>query len=187
MRRLLLETLLVALALRTHPVFAAEAAPLVVEAKIELGDVKGRIDHLAYDPARQRLYVAELGNDSVGIVDLGLRRLLRTVPGFDEPQGIGYEPTTDTVYIANGGDGSVRVFRGEDFAPIGAIPLGSDADNVRIDPATRRVHVGYGGAIAFIDAVTRKPAIDRLVIAIRASNAEPAAVWVLRPPLRRLP
>ncbi len=43
----------------------------VVDARISLGNVAGRIDHLAYDPTRQRLYVAELGNDSIGIVDLG--------------------------------------------------------------------------------------------------------------------
>src|SRR4051812_37114816 len=98
-----------------------------IETRIELGDISGRIDHLAYDSARQRLYVAELGNDSVGIVDLNKRSLLRTVGGFDEPQGIGYEISSDTVYVSNGGDGSLRMFRGEDFAAIGKISLGGDA------------------------------------------------------------
>jgi hypothetical protein len=135
----------------------AEGAPLSLEASISLGPIKGRIDHLAFDRTRQRLYVAELGNDSVGILDLGARRLMRTVSGFDEPQGIGYEPATDTIYVANAGDGSVRVFRGEDFAALGQIALGDDADNVRIDAAARRVYVGYGGgALAVIDATTRK-------------------------------
>jgi hypothetical protein len=46
---------------------AAQAEPLVLESKIPLADVKGRIDHLAVDAARQRLYVAELGNNSVGV------------------------------------------------------------------------------------------------------------------------
>jgi hypothetical protein len=130
---------------------------LSAEGDIPLGEVVGRIDHLAFDPGRHRLYVAELGNNSIGIVDLNARRVLRTVGGFEEPQGIGYEPVTDTVYVANGGDGSVRLFRGEDFSPLGRIPLGSDADNVRIDRAARRVYVGYGrGALAVIDADTRK-------------------------------
>jgi YVTN family beta-propeller protein len=65
------------------------------------------------------------------------------------------------VYVANGGDGSVRIFRGVDFAPIGQIELGADADNVRVDPATRRVYVGHGsGALAVIDAVSRKRIAD---------------------------
>src|SRR6187399_2592606 len=152
--------LVLGLALAIAPPFAAGAS-LTVDVKIPLGDIAGRIDHLAYDSARQRLYVAELGNNSVGIVDLKQRRLLRTMTGFDEPQGIGYEASTDTVYVANGGDGSLRLFRGADFSAIGKIDLGADADNVRVDPKAQRVYVGHGGgAIAVIDAVTRKRIAD---------------------------
>jgi YVTN family beta-propeller protein len=129
---------------------------LSVEAKIPLGDIKGRIDHLAFDSQRQRLYVAELGNNSVGIVDVADRRVIRTVGGFDEPQGIGYEPMSDAIYVANGGDGSVRVFRGEDFSALGQIQLADDADNVRIDKEAHRIYVGHGaGALAVIDPATR--------------------------------
>jgi YVTN family beta-propeller protein len=134
-----------------------QAEPLVLEAKIPLDGVRGRIDHLAYDAGRQRLYVAELGNNSVGIVDLKNRRVVSSVKGFEQPQGIGYERAMDTVYVANAGDGSVRLFRGEDFAPLTQIPLGNDADNVRVDADAQRVYVGYGeGALAVIDAAARK-------------------------------
>jgi len=161
MRRIFVCALSVIWAPFTHPAVAGEAPALVLEKKIPLGDVTGRIDHLAYDAARQRLYVAELGNDSVGIVDLNSRQLIRTVTGFDEPQGVAYELSTDTVYVANGGDGSLQMFRGADFAPVDKIALGADADNVRVDPATHRVYVGYGGgAIAVIDANSRKRIAD---------------------------
>jgi YVTN family beta-propeller protein len=136
---------------------AADVSSLTLEAKIALGNVAGRIDHLAFDPTRTRLYVAELGNDSVGIVDLKAHRLIRTVSGFSEPQGVAYEPTTDTIYVANGGDGSVRLFNGPEFAALGTIALGKDADNVRIDPMAQRVYVGHGnGALAIIDPTTRQ-------------------------------
>jgi chromate transporter len=133
---------------------ASEATPANVDARISLGNVAGRIDHLAYDPTRQRLYVAELGNDSIGIVDLSEKRLLRTVPGFSEPQGIAYEPSTDSIYVANGGEGAVRVFRALDFTPVATIRVGADPDNVRVDVGAKRVYVGYGsdsGALAIID------------------------------------
>ena len=157
MRHLLTVILLVALALQSYPVGAGDAPALVLEKKIPLGDIGGRIDHLAYDAARQRLYVAELGNDSIGIVDLTSSRLIRTVTGFEEPQGLAYEQSTDTVYVANGGNGSLQLFRGEDFTPVETIALGADADNVRVDSATHRIFVGYGsGAIAVIDAISRK-------------------------------
>jgi YVTN family beta-propeller protein len=130
--------------------------PLQLETKIPLGDVRGRIDHMAVDLKRQRLFVAELGNDSVGIVDLSTRKLISRIPGLKEPQGVGYEPTTDTLYVANAGDGSVRLFEGSDYKPTGRIELGSDADNIRIDAADKRVFIGYGGGgLAVIDPSTR--------------------------------
>ncbi|HKS89622.1 MAG TPA: YncE family protein [Stellaceae bacterium] len=136
-------------------------APLVLEAKIPLGDVAGRIDHLAIDTGRRRLFVAELGNDSLGVVDLQAGKRLRTISGLSEPQGVGYEAATDTVYVANGGDGSVRVLRAADLSPVGRIELGKDADNVRVDAARGRVLVGYGdGAIAVIDPRSRTKLAD---------------------------
>ena len=131
-------------------------ASLVLEAKIPLGEVSGRIDHLAIDVARQRLLVAELGNNSLGVVDLAARKTLRTLGGLSEPQGVGYEPSSDAVYVANAGDGSVRIFKGDDFSALGRIELGDDADNVRIDRTRKQVLVGYGnGGIAIIDPTTR--------------------------------
>src|SRR4051812_17049475 len=137
------------------------SAPLHLETKISLGAVAGRIDHLAIDLKRRRLFVAELGNDSVGVVDLAANRVQSTMPGLREPQGIAYEPSTDTVYVANGGGGSGRIFRAEDLTLLGRIDLGDDADNVRIDRHRNRVHVGYGnGALAVIDPMSRTKVAD---------------------------
>ena len=138
-----------------------QGAPLALEAKIPLGEVSGRIDHLAVDLKRQRLFVAELGNDTLGVVDLAVGKVLRTITGLKEPQGVAYVGFADSVYVANGGDGSVRMRRGEDLAPIGRIELGDDADNVRVDMARNKVLVGYGkGALAIIDPATRTKAAD---------------------------
>jgi DNA-binding beta-propeller fold protein YncE len=140
---------------------AAEPAPLNLESKIPLGDVRGRIDHLAFDLPHQRLLVAELGNDSVGVVDLRAGKTIKILTHLAEPQGIGYVPSTDTVYVANARDGSLRLFQGEALAPAGQIALGADADNVRVDDAAQRVFVGYGsGALAVIDASARRRIAD---------------------------
>jgi len=130
--------------------------PLALERKIPLGEVSGRIDHLGIDLKRQWLFVAELGNNSLGVVDLAAGKVLRTIGGMSEPQGVAYVPLADSIYVANGGDGSVRVLRGEDLAPAGRIELGNDADNVRVDAARQRVLVGYGkDALAVIDPTSR--------------------------------
>ena len=139
----------------------APGPPLALDTKIALGAVSGRIDHLAVDLKRQQLFVAELGNDSLGVVNLAARKMRSTMPGLKEPQGIGYEPSADTVYVANAGDGSVRLLWAEDLTSKGRIDLGEDADNVRIDTARHRVLVGYGkGALAVIDPKSRAKVAD---------------------------
>jgi DNA-binding beta-propeller fold protein YncE len=135
--------------------------PLGLEGKIPLGEVSGRIDHLSIDLKRQRLFVAELGNNSLGVVDLAAGKAMSPLTGFSEPQGVAYVPFVDSIYVANGGDGSVRVLRGEDLVPVGRIELGGDADNVRIDAPGNRVLVGYGkGALAVIDPTSRSKTAD---------------------------
>jgi YVTN family beta-propeller protein len=139
----------------------SDGAPLVLETKIALGEVSGRIDHLAIDMNRQRLFVAELGNNSLGVVDLASGKVLRRITGLSEPQGVAYVSFADSIYVANAGDGSVRVLRGDDLAPIGRIDLGNDADNIRVDTLRNRVLVGYGkGALAVIDPGPRTKTAD---------------------------
>src|SRR5258707_7628701 len=77
---------------------STNTGPLELETKIPLGEVRGRIDHMAVDLKRQRLFVAELGNNSLGVIDLANRKLIRTIIGLKEPQGVGYETSTDMLY-----------------------------------------------------------------------------------------
>src|SRR6476620_2241880 len=94
-------------ALLDAPTAMAQPAPLTLEAKIPLGQVRGRIDHLAIDADRQLLFVAELGNDSVGVGDLRAGTVVRRLSGLSEPQGVGWHARTGTLYVANASDGSV--------------------------------------------------------------------------------
>ncbi|MBV1799203.1 YncE family protein [Siccirubricoccus sp. G192] len=118
-----------------------------VEAKIPLGDVHGRIDHLAVDVARRRLFVAELGNDSLSVVDLAAGAAAHRIRGLREPQGVAFVPAADVLLVANAGDGTVERYRGTDLVPLGRTLLGADADNLRPNPAGGGlVWVGHGGA-----------------------------------------
>src|SRR5437588_2850738 len=139
----------------------ADHQALQLQGKIALGKVSGRIDHLAIDVDRQRLFVAELGNNSVGIVDLGTGSLTRNLGGLKKPQGVAYVKSTDTLYVANAGDGSVQLFQGPDLVASGQIELGDDADNIRLDKEHDKVFVGYGrGALAVIDPARRAKVAD---------------------------
>jgi DNA-binding beta-propeller fold protein YncE len=147
--------LLAALVTTTAPgsAFAAGADALVLDSKIALGDASGRIDHLAVDLARHRLFVAELGNNSVGVVDFEQQKLVHRIAGLKEPQGVAYLPDADTIYVANAGNGSLDRFNGADFAPLGRLKLGDDVDNIRVDARAHQVVIGYGkGALAIVDS-----------------------------------
>ena len=134
-----------------------DETPLQVEASIALGNVRGRIDHLAVDLRRHRLYVAELGNDTLGAVDIEQNTATQRIGGLREPQGVAYVPATDEVWIANAADGTVRVLRGAALTEASRIKVGDDPDNLRVASDGATVYVGYGtGGIATIDARTRK-------------------------------
>lgn len=156
---------IVVLCLSVVDAFAEPGEPaLQLEAKISLGRVSGRIDHMAFDPTRNRLFVAELGNDSVGVVDLKERKVIKVIVGLKEPQDVGYVPSSDTLYVANAGDGSVRIFKAGNYEPVGQIDLGADADNIRVDVAANRVFIGYGnGGVAVIDSANHTKIADILL------------------------
>jgi DNA-binding beta-propeller fold protein YncE len=135
---------------------AEPSAPLRLAATIPLADVSGRIDHMAFDRKHQRLILAALGNNSVEVIDLQAGKRARRIAGLREPQGVAYAEKADLLFVANAGDGSVRMFQATDLAPAGRIDLRDDADNIRIDPASGNVVVGYGkGGLAIIDPERR--------------------------------
>jgi len=135
-----------------HLASAAEPPPLVLEKTIPLRSVGGRIDHMAIDLPRKRLIIAELGNNTVDVIDLATGNPVHRIAGLREPQGVGYAESADIILIANAGDGSVRLINAKDYSPAGNVALGDDADNVRIDPRQGLAVVGYGsGGLALIN------------------------------------
>jgi YVTN family beta-propeller protein len=151
---------LLASAILTAASASAEQS-LLLEKSIPLEGVSGRIDHLAIDLKGQRLFVAELGNNSVGIVDLAAGKVIHRIGGLQEPQGVAYLAAQDMIVVAGGGDGSVRFFSANDVSPVGSLALGDDADNIRGDPASGQIVVGYGdGALAIIDPSSRTKLAD---------------------------
>ncbi|HEV2455098.1 MAG TPA: YncE family protein [Verrucomicrobiae bacterium] len=134
---------------------------LTLDKTIPLPKVEGRIDHMAVDVARQRLFISALGNNTVEVVDLKAGKQIQSLSGFAEPQGIVYVPEFDRLFVANGADGTCRILDGQSFETIGTVELGDDADNVRYDETAKKVYVGYGsGALAAIDAKTGAKVAD---------------------------
>lgn len=125
--------------------------------RISLTGVEGRIDHLSIDLKGQRLFVAALGNNTVEVIDLVAGRVIHSISGLDEPQGIIFVPEFNKIFVANGGDGTCRVFDSNTFTLIDKLDLAGDADNIRYDGRSKTIYVGYGnGGLSLIDAATDK-------------------------------
>jgi DNA-binding beta-propeller fold protein YncE len=128
---------------------AAAAPPLRLQHKVEMPDVDGRIDHLSIDPKTGRLFMAALGHYTIEVIDTSALRRSQTIRGVPEPQGVLFVPAANRLFVASGRDGGVRVFDGTTLEPLLTVPFGDDADNLRLDPASGRIWVGYGaGALA---------------------------------------
>src|SRR5438552_2261518 len=119
--------------------------PLSFVRAIDLPRVEGRIDHLAFDSASQRLFVAALGNNTVEVLDVKGGSHIKSLPGFREPQGVAVLPDAKLVAVANGQGEGVQFLNADDYRPVQMSRLGEDSDNVRYDASARRVYVGFGG------------------------------------------
>jgi len=112
----------------------------------------------------KRLFVAGLENGSIEVVDLQAGKWVKSIPGFQKPQGIAYVKSLNKVFVASGDDGMLRVFRGDTLDFLDAIKLDLGPNRVVYDPHTELLYVGYGGKdagkdygqVGVIDAKTNK-------------------------------
>jgi YVTN family beta-propeller protein len=126
--------------------------PLRLSQTIPLDKVEGRIDHMACDSAAQRLYVAALGNNTVEVIDLESGKVIKSIAGPQEPQGICVAGASSNFAVASGQDGKCRLFD-KSMTVIATADNMDDADNARYDASANRIYIGYGrGALAVLDA-----------------------------------
>lgn len=136
------------------PAVADEPKTLKLEKTIALEGVVARYDHVALDAKGDRLFVANLSNDSLDVIDLTAGKLVKQVVGQKKIQGVAYAPDLDRVFVGNGVDGECRVFDGQSLKLLGAVKA-PDADNVRYHAAKNLVYVGHAEAsLSVIDAKT---------------------------------
>jgi YVTN family beta-propeller protein len=91
--------------------YAGDKEVLQFVGTIPMEGVEGRIDHMAARPDGQRLFVAALGSDMVKEIDAERRKVVGTIRGIKEPQGIYYSAMSKRLAVASGGDGNVPKHR----------------------------------------------------------------------------
>jgi hypothetical protein len=115
------------------------------------------MDHFGWDTKRGLLIVSALGNDTLEIVGDWKRR--NTITGLEHPQAAVYIPDVDRIAVSSQ-SGKLRFYDAASYVLVQTLDFGSGAntDNMRYDPRSKRLYVGYGagarGAIAVVDPAT---------------------------------
>jgi len=147
--------LAIVIALAGNCLAAAESndAELQLKQTIPLPGVEGRIDHLDFDAANERLFVCALGNNTAEVLDLRKSERVHTITGLGSPQGLVYIPELNRLFIANDKGGILKIYDAKSFQSVGELNFKDDADNVRYDDASKRIYIGFGsGGIAIVNA-----------------------------------
>lgn len=100
---------------------------------------------MAADIQGRRLFVTGLENHSLEVVDLAKGGLVHSIDGIKEPQGLLYLPEARQIFVCSRGDGTCRSFDADTFVEGPWVDLGTNADNIRLDPSSKTVYVGSGG------------------------------------------
>jgi hypothetical protein len=87
---------------------AQQPKALTLSGRIELPNVKGRIDHFSADVKGHRLFMSALGNHTVEVLDIQNGRRLHTIPDLDEPQGVLYDASSNRLFAACAKDGTTK-------------------------------------------------------------------------------
>src|SRR2546430_1458434 len=75
---------------------------LTLSQKIPLKDVRGRIDHIAYDDEDHLAFIAALGNNTIEVVNISTGKTVHTIKDLHEPQGLAYIASLKRLVVANG-------------------------------------------------------------------------------------
>ena len=84
---------------------------------IALKGKAGKLDHLALDGKRERLFLANTANGTLDVVDLKAGKLLKQVTGQTGIQGVAYAADLDRVFVGLGTGGLCNVFDGPITSP----------------------------------------------------------------------
>src|SRR5947208_14258797 len=97
---------------------ADSASALELTQTIVLKGKAGKLDHLALDGKRDRLFLADTANGTLDVVDLKAGTLLKQIPGQSGIQGVTYAADLDRVFVGLGSGSLCNAFAGSGYKPL---------------------------------------------------------------------
>ena len=128
-----------------QPAVAQSHEPLTLLTTIQLPEIDGDFDHLAYDLKRNHLIAAAEEHHTLEVFDLKTGQHVQSIGGFKAPHSIAYVPENDELFITDGEDASCLILSASDFHRVSRIPLRAGADAALYDLPSKRYFIGNGG------------------------------------------
>src|ERR1700680_5160034 len=143
------------LAVPLIPAHGQDKPALRLVQTIPLPGVKGRLDHMAVDLEKRRLFVAAVSNATLEVLDLDAGKVINSIPGIKDAQDAVFLGGNFNKLYVPSLDGTLRIFQGETFRLVQALKLEPDPNRFLYDPATDLIYFGYGGQNAWFDTFLR--------------------------------
>ncbi|MCO5081359.1 MAG: beta-propeller fold lactonase family protein [Rhizobiaceae bacterium] len=104
-------------------------------------DVGSHPAHVIADPAGERAFVSNSGDDTVSVIELATGRTVTEIATGDYPHGLRMSPDGGTIYVANVEDGTVSVIDVQGLNEMHRIEVGKAPVQVGFTPDGSRVYV----------------------------------------------
>jgi hypothetical protein len=155
MRRLVALCCVGVLAASSGPALGQDKPTLRLIQTIPLPGVNGRLDHMAVDLEKSRLFVAAVTYGTLEVVDLKAGKVINSLTGMKDTQDAVFLGGNFNKLYVSSIDGTLRIYQGETFRLVQALKLEPDPNRLIYDPATDLIYFGYGGQNAGFDTYER--------------------------------
>jgi hypothetical protein len=137
------------------PAHGQDKTTLRLVQTIPMSGVSGRLDHMAVDLEKKRLFVAAVANGTLEVLDLDAGKVISSISGIKDTQDALFLGGQFNKLYVSSLDGTLRIYQGETFRLVQALKLEPDPNRLLYDPATDLIYFGYGGQNAGFDAYGR--------------------------------
>ena len=103
------------------PAYGQDKLTLRLVQTIPLPGVSGRLDHMAVDLEKKRLFVAAVANGTLEVLDLAAGKVINSLTGIKDTQDALFLGGHFNKLYVSSLDGTLRIFQGETFRLIQAL------------------------------------------------------------------
>jgi DNA-binding beta-propeller fold protein YncE len=116
-----------------------------------------RVHGVAFVPSKNIAFFTKGGDNTVGVLDPAVFKVLASIPVADDPDAILYADRANLIYVANGDAQAATLIDPDKRATVGVIPLGGKPEFPAIDPQDGLIYQNLRDtdSVVAVDLTTR--------------------------------